>query len=967
MARLFDDANFDHVQVNAAAVTAAPFTVSCWFRADQVTLTPAMFWIGNSAASDNYWVLQFRGDQAGDPIDFTARNPTSAPARTTTGATLNKWHHACGIEYSAISRACFIDGGSKGTNSTSVTPTGANRMAIGRFADSSPTEYWSGALARVAIWNEALSDEEVLALARGESPLRIRLHALKGYWRLLPQNGTADDYLLKNHMFATALPDIAIDPAVLLPESTIDCRWLATTPAAAAATGRITATQSTLTYAEKRVRFIATQAGLTYSEKRGRVVATQAGLSYTEKRGRIVATQSALTYSEKRARATALQAALTYGEKRSRFIATQASLTYNEKRGRVTATQAALTYAEKRVRFIATQAALTYSEKRGRIVATQAALTYAEKRGRVVATQAGLTYTTKRARVTAAQVGIVYTVVGVTQRARIHAMQALLTYNRKRGRIVATQATMELLLLGAAPPPRARLVAVQIALQYSAPASFISTAPAVRGWGYPMQTPLYLQRGQPPYLTARVQPRPHMRGPRPEQQAVPAKMMALLWASFDFENQQDVTKFLSDWALKGNNFAVWRTALTDRILARGGNPGSEIEEDATRVRIRGEACLDLASMFDVVFLGFWWPRWAIESAKTRSTVGTKFYLWADWESQAQGWNAFQPFGWETWWRNGLRVQCKTLIANGKVLNAYSCYCIDKFEAVKENPAGDYVRNEVACGRAVQVGVEVPPDHAGSPGHITEPLPHYRTAWGGPVIGQLTPFADKPGHTFDYDVWYNTTNGQASQGLQMNLLAVVKANAWQAEHLGANGRYVFDGLALDNLLETPDKGQATNSYPTNWTGLYRLGWLAWLETLRVWAQAEIAVTSPATWVWAAGPLSTGIYPTSSVAQRYLRHFFRGGAAGAKTFAELDADLTAAALSGVKPVLGVLGTADNAHLWATTAAGPDPGVNGTWAQLLVRMRELGLLGTSYVAAWQALPGGYAYWQEGFREPS
>ena len=181
MSRLFDDAASDKLgnTADAPPVTGPPFTVCCWFRSNDITKAQALNELRNGI-TDHYYRLDARGDQAGDPLFFTKRNTgqSNAEAETTTGYTANVWHHAAGVHTSATDTACFIDGGSKDTNTLSRTPTGIDKIHIGVQDEASPSTFMSGNIANMAIWNVALTDAEIATLAEGVSPLRVRRDAL---------------------------------------------------------------------------------------------------------------------------------------------------------------------------------------------------------------------------------------------------------------------------------------------------------------------------------------------------------------------------------------------------------------------------------------------------------------------------------------------------------------------------------------------------------------------------------------------------------------------------------------------------------------------------------------------------------------------------------------------------------------------------------------------------------------------
>ena len=162
MARNFDGID-DLLQIDSTPVTAAPFTVSAWVRPTNLGFNLAAVFIGNASVSDNFWVLQVEEDNL---VRFRVRVSSSANTLTSTTVTVNQWHHICGVEAASNDRRVFLDGGGKGTNSENRVPSGADRVTIGRYGSSPPSDpdgdrHFEGDIGHVAIWNVALSDEEV--------------------------------------------------------------------------------------------------------------------------------------------------------------------------------------------------------------------------------------------------------------------------------------------------------------------------------------------------------------------------------------------------------------------------------------------------------------------------------------------------------------------------------------------------------------------------------------------------------------------------------------------------------------------------------------------------------------------------------------------------------------------------------------------------------------------------------------
>lgn len=203
MARAFVRASSQYLEYGGAVVTEVPLTMACWFRSDSTTLSQALMALGRSDANDDTFLLAANGAAGGDPVQAQTSGVGGASAVTTTGFSANTWHHACGVFAAVDSRAAYIDGGSKGTNAGSQTPSGLDRTRIGLYY-SGATLYMSGRIALPAIWNVALSDEEVAALARGLDPRYIRPESLVGGWELWGLNSPEPDFTgFGRHMIVT--------------------------------------------------------------------------------------------------------------------------------------------------------------------------------------------------------------------------------------------------------------------------------------------------------------------------------------------------------------------------------------------------------------------------------------------------------------------------------------------------------------------------------------------------------------------------------------------------------------------------------------------------------------------------------------------------------------------------------------------------------------------------------------------
>lgn len=231
MARLFDDASSENLEVGTAVVTDFPATFACWFFSDSITINQTLVSIASTGHTNRYTQLLAAGNVSGDPIRARNVRTTAVSADSTTGYSANTWHHACGVFTSSTSRAAFIDGGSKGTdvNSKGFSAVDVNTTSIGVTGASSKLLFMSGRVAEAAIWNAALSDAQVAILGAGYSPLFVRPQSLVAYWPLIRDQD--NDRIGANNLTAINTPSVADHVNIIYPAAP----YIITAPAAAAA------------------------------------------------------------------------------------------------------------------------------------------------------------------------------------------------------------------------------------------------------------------------------------------------------------------------------------------------------------------------------------------------------------------------------------------------------------------------------------------------------------------------------------------------------------------------------------------------------------------------------------------------------------------------------------------------------------------------------------------------------------
>jgi len=175
----------DYFPLGFTPVNQLPLTMACWFNPDDVATKYALMGLGVNSGGNERISLIADGSAAGDPVGAEARNSssTTATATTSTSFQTGSWQHAAGVFTSTTSRRAFLNGGGAASNSTSISFASAiDRLHVGaRLSVGVASNLFKGKIAEAAMWNVALTDDEVAALAQGISPNLIRPGSLWFY------------------------------------------------------------------------------------------------------------------------------------------------------------------------------------------------------------------------------------------------------------------------------------------------------------------------------------------------------------------------------------------------------------------------------------------------------------------------------------------------------------------------------------------------------------------------------------------------------------------------------------------------------------------------------------------------------------------------------------------------------------------------------------------------------------------
>jgi len=187
VSRIFDNDSSNSIGTETPVLTAAPITVSAWFKTNRLTGSDQeIFLIGrqDDPDKDDGWRLVL--DVSSADIRWKARQgPGGGQAISGGTVSTDTWHHAAAVETTSLSRIAYLDGVGGVINTTSSVPANLTRTIIGKHAPGVSNEF-DGEIGHVAVWDIALTTGEIESLASGISPLRIRRENLVSYW---PING----------------------------------------------------------------------------------------------------------------------------------------------------------------------------------------------------------------------------------------------------------------------------------------------------------------------------------------------------------------------------------------------------------------------------------------------------------------------------------------------------------------------------------------------------------------------------------------------------------------------------------------------------------------------------------------------------------------------------------------------------------------------------------------------------------
>jgi len=176
----------NYLQLVAAPVAAVPLTMACWFRVGSGGNWQSLINLNNPTAANGRNAFSLMRND-GNQIQIDTADGSSGVSATAGTVTTGAWHHAGGVFSAVNSRRAYFNGVGGSVESSSRTPSGLGRTTVGAKNNNGSVIDASGnaLIAEAAIWNVALSDEEMALLAKGIAPSLIRPQALVAYLPLV--------------------------------------------------------------------------------------------------------------------------------------------------------------------------------------------------------------------------------------------------------------------------------------------------------------------------------------------------------------------------------------------------------------------------------------------------------------------------------------------------------------------------------------------------------------------------------------------------------------------------------------------------------------------------------------------------------------------------------------------------------------------------------------------------------------
>lgn len=170
----------DYLEKSSPTVTGYPVTFACWVKPDSVSDWDGCISIAQSSVNNQHISLTLRSNGSVRAETRAVSFANSVGGNYSAGV----WQHVAGVFATSSSRLAYLDGVAGTENTTDLTPSGVDMLRIGQSA-STAARPMDGLLAECAIWNVALSADDISQLYDGYTAINIKPESLVSYYPLV--------------------------------------------------------------------------------------------------------------------------------------------------------------------------------------------------------------------------------------------------------------------------------------------------------------------------------------------------------------------------------------------------------------------------------------------------------------------------------------------------------------------------------------------------------------------------------------------------------------------------------------------------------------------------------------------------------------------------------------------------------------------------------------------------------------
>lgn len=189
MARVFNGSS-QYLSVSSTLLSNEPIDMVVHGNSDSVTAGQFAISLGNNGANGGY-ALAFRGDVASDPFQAWKFDDAGAggSGATSAGFSATTWYVASNSFISNTSRAVFLNGGSKGTDTTNTPDPTPDYVTIGALRRNALSLYFDGSLAEAYLLDANMADAVHAVVGLGYSPIWLMpISNIRGWYPLQADN-----------------------------------------------------------------------------------------------------------------------------------------------------------------------------------------------------------------------------------------------------------------------------------------------------------------------------------------------------------------------------------------------------------------------------------------------------------------------------------------------------------------------------------------------------------------------------------------------------------------------------------------------------------------------------------------------------------------------------------------------------------------------------------------------------------